>query len=114
MGKSIIDYKSLYKVKNVANVGIAKYEGQFIVIGFSQREGVDYEKTFALVVMCTSIMSIMSLASVIDKHLYHIDVKTTFLNGLIKEEVYINSLRGFEVHGHEVHVCRLEALYGLK
>jgi hypothetical protein len=43
------------------------------------------------------------------------DVKTTFLNGLIEEEVYINQPRGFEVHGQDTHVCRLKkALYGLK
>jgi hypothetical protein len=36
------------------------------------------------------------------------DVKTTFLNGLIEEEAYINQLRGFEVHGRETHVCRLK------
>jgi hypothetical protein len=43
------------------------------------------------------------------------DVKTTFLNGLIQEEVYIEQPLGFEVHGRESHVCRLKkALYGLK
>jgi len=43
------------------------------------------------------------------------DVKTTFLNGLTEEEVYINQLRGFEVHGQDTHVCRLKkGLGGLK
>jgi hypothetical protein len=43
------------------------------------------------------------------------DVKTTFLNGIIEEEVYIEQPQGFEVHGRESHVCRLKkALYGLK
>ena len=43
------------------------------------------------------------------------DVKTTFLNGIIQEEVYVEQLQGFEVHGRESHVCRLKkALYGLK
>jgi hypothetical protein len=41
----------------------------------------------------------MSLASIFGWHLYQMDVKTTFLNGLIEEEVYINQSRGFEVHG---------------
>jgi hypothetical protein len=43
------------------------------------------------------------------------DVKTTFLNGEIEEEVYIEQLDGFVIHGKESHVCRLKkALYGLK
>jgi hypothetical protein len=45
----------------------------------------------------------------------HMDVKTSFLNGIIEEKVYIEQPRGFEVHGRESHVCRLKkALYGLK
>ena len=43
------------------------------------------------------------------------DVKTAFLNGVIEEEVYIEQLKGFAVHGSDNHVCRLKkALYGLK
>ena len=43
------------------------------------------------------------------------DVKTTFLNGIIEEEVYIEQPEGFVIHGKESHVCRLDkALYGLK
>jgi len=59
----------------------------------------------------------MSLASMFDFPLYHMDVKKYFPNGLIKEEEYGNQPRGFEVHGLELgtHVCRLKkALYGLK
>ena len=47
--------------------------------------------------------------------LYQMDVKTTFLNGEIEEEVYIEQPEGFEVHGKETHVYILKkALYGLK
>ena len=43
------------------------------------------------------------------------DVKTTFLNGVIEEEVYIEQLEGFDIFNSELHVCRLKrALYGLK
>jgi hypothetical protein len=43
------------------------------------------------------------------------DVKTTFLNGVIEEEVYIEKPQGFEVHGRKSHICKLKkALYGLK
>jgi hypothetical protein len=47
--------------------------------------------------------------------LHQMDVKTTFLNGVIEEEVYIEQPQGFEVEDRKTHVCRLKkALYGLK
>jgi hypothetical protein len=83
--------------------------------GFSQREGVDYEETFAPVARYTSIRVVISIASVLGWQIHQMDVKTTFLNGVIEEEVYIEQPQGFEVHGRDSHVCRLrKALYGLK
>jgi hypothetical protein len=95
----VVDSRWLYKVKHAVDGSIEKYKAQFVARGFSQREGVDYEETFAPVARYTSIRTIMSLASVFGWQLYQMDVKTTFLNGVIEEEVYINQSRGFEVHG---------------
>ena len=48
-------------------------------------------------------------------HIHQMDVKTTFLNGIIKEEVYIEKPEGFDIFSSESHVCRLKReLYGLK
>jgi hypothetical protein len=61
------------------------------------------------------ILAIISLATSMGWSLHQMDVKTTFLNGVIEEEVYIEKPQGFEVHPRETHVCRLKkALYGLK
>ena len=58
---------------------------------------------------------IIALASAMGWRLHQMDVKETFLNGEIKEEVYVEQPDGFIVHGKESHVCRLKkALYGLK
>ena len=65
--------------------------------GFSQKEGIDYEETFAHVVRYTSIRTIMALAAKIEWKLHQMEVKTTFLNGVIQEEVYIEQPQGFEV-----------------
>ena len=47
--------------------------------------------------------------------LHRLDVRTTFLNGIIEEEVYIEQLEGFVFHGKDSHVCKMKnALYGLK
>ena len=83
--------------------------------GFSQKEGIDYEETFAPVVRYTSIRAIMALGAKLGWKLHQMDVKTTFLNGVVEEEVYMEQPQGFETHDRETHVCRLKkALYGSK
>ena len=58
--------------------------------GFSQKEGIDYEETFGPVARYTSIRTIMELASIMKWSLHHMDVKTSFLNGVIEEKlIYI-------------------------
>ena len=57
----------------------------------------------------------MALASMMKWGLHQMDVKTSFLNGVIEEEVYIEQPQGFEVEDRRTHVCKLKkALYGLK
>ena len=82
--------------------------------GFSQKEGIDYEETFAHVVRYTSIISVLALVAVMKWKIHQMDVKTAFLNGVV-EEVYMKQPLGFETHDKESHVCRLKkSLYGLK
>ena len=57
--------------------------------GFSQKEGIYYEEIFSLVARYTSIRTIMALTSMMKWDLHQMDVKTTFLNGMFEEEVYI-------------------------
>ena len=74
---------------------------RFVARGFSQRERVDYKETFAPVAKYTSIKAIMSLVSFTGWRIHQMDVKTTFLNGIIEEEVYIEKPQGFEVGGKD-------------
>ena len=63
----------------------------------------------------TSIRAIVALAAKLGWKLHQMDVKTTFLNGVVEEEVYVEQPLGFETHDRQSHVCRLKkALYGLK
>jgi hypothetical protein len=90
-------------------------KARFVARGFSQKEGIDYEETFALVARYTSIRTIIALAAKMKWKLHQMDVKTAFLNGVIKEEVWIEQPQGFEVEDRKSHVCKLKkALYGLK
>jgi hypothetical protein len=114
-GKSVVSSRWLYKIKHVAYGSIEKFKVRFVARGFSQKEGVDYEETFSPVTRYASIQVVISIASVMRWRIHQMDVKTTFLNGIIEEEVYIEKPQGFEVHGRESHVCRLKkSLYRLK
>jgi hypothetical protein len=113
-GKSVVSSRWLYKIKQSVDGSIENYKARFVVRG-SQKEGVDYKETFALVAWYISIRSMMSLVSIMGWRIHQMDVKKTFLNGIIEEEVYIEQPQGFEISGKESHVCRLKkALYGLK
>jgi hypothetical protein len=113
--KDVLSSKWIYKIKHVADGSIEKHKARFVVHGFSQKEGIDYEETFAPVAKYTSIRTIIALAAKMKWKLHQMDVKTTFLNVVIEEEVYIEQPQGFEVKDRKTHVCRLKkALYGLK
>ena len=101
-------------MKHAVDGSIEKYKARFVTQGFSQKEGIDYEETFAPVERYTTIKTIILLVAVMKWKVHQMDVKTTFLNGEIKEEVYVEQPQGFEVHDRETHVCRLKKdLYGL-
>jgi hypothetical protein len=85
----VVSSKWLYKIKHVVDGSIEKYKERFVARGFSQKEGIDYEETFALVSRYTSIRTIIALAAKMKWKLHQMDVKTNLLNGVIEEEVYI-------------------------
>jgi hypothetical protein len=87
----------------------------FVACGFSHKEGIDYEETFAHVVRYTSSRAILLIVAMMKWKVHQMDVKTTFLNSVVEEEVYVEQPQGFERHDRETHVCILKkALYGLK
>jgi len=71
-------------------IGVLKIQGKVYCKGFSQKEVVDYDGTFAPVFWHTSICTIIVLEGCFGWHLYQIDVKITFLNDEIEEEVYMH------------------------
>ena len=88
-GKSAVTSRWLYKIKHVVDGSIEKYKARFVACGFTQKEGIDYDETFAPVDRYTTIRTIISLATVFGWKLHQMDVKTTFLYGKIDEDVYI-------------------------
>jgi hypothetical protein len=113
-GKFVVTSKWIYKIKHAVDRSIEKYKSRFVARGFSQVEGLDYDDTFSRVAQYTSIRSIIALVASMGWKLHQMDVKTTFLNGEIEEEVYIEQPEGFVIHNEISHVCRLnKSLYGL-
>jgi hypothetical protein len=83
--------------------------------GYSQFEGLDFDETYAPVARLDSIRILLAYATYHGFKLYQMDVKNVFLNGPIKEEVYVEQPPGFEDSEYPNHVYKLsKALYGLK
>jgi hypothetical protein len=113
--KSVVSSKWIFKTKHVADGSIEKYKARFVAQGFYQKEGINYKETFTPVARYTSIRVVISIATVMKWKVHQMDVKMTFLNGVIEEEIYMEQPQGFETHDREMHVCRLKKeLYGLK
>lgn len=114
-GKLVVTSKWIFKTKHAADGSIEKYKARFVARGFSQKEGIDYEETFAPVAMYTSIRAVLAIAAIKKWKLHQMDVKTAFLNGVVEEEVYLEQPLGFKTRDRQTHVCKLKkALYGLK
>ncbi|GJZ53784.1 retrovirus-related pol polyprotein from transposon TNT 1-94 [Tanacetum coccineum] len=90
-------------------------KARLVAKGYSQHEGIDFKESFALVARLEAVRLFVSYATYKSFPVYQMDVKTTFLNGPLKEEVYVNQPDGFVDPHHPDKVYRLkEALYGLK
>ena len=72
----MVTSKWIYKIKHAVDGSIEKYKARFVAHGFSEKEGIDYEETFALVARYTLIRTIMALATNIGWKLHQIDMKT--------------------------------------
>ena len=83
--------------------------------GYTQKEGEDFFDTYSPVAWLTTIRVLLSLAASYGLIVHQMDVKTTFLNGELEEEIYIDQSDGFVANGQEGKVCKLlKSLYGLK
>ena len=110
--KRILSGKWIYKLKRGLSSGeVLRYKAHWVVRGFEQTEGTDYNETFASVVKPMSYK--FAIAAALDLELEQMDVKTAFLYGDIDGEVYVEQPPEFD-DGTGL-VCKLnKALYGLK
>ncbi|GJZ32672.1 retrovirus-related pol polyprotein from transposon TNT 1-94 [Tanacetum coccineum] len=91
----LIKLKWIYKVKTDKFGGVLKNKARLVAQGFRQEEGIDFEESFAPVARIEAIRIFIANTAHKNMTIYQMDVKTTFLNGELKEEVYVNQPEGF-------------------
>nr|GFB47155.1 Gag-Pol polyprotein [Tanacetum cinerariifolium] len=113
--KNIINMKWLWKNKRDEENIVIRNKSRLVAKGYAQKEGVDFEESFAPVARLEAVRLFIAYDAHKSFTVYQMDVKTTFLYGPLKEEVYVNQPDGFIDPSHPDKVYRLKkALYGLK
>ncbi|GJZ73667.1 retrovirus-related pol polyprotein from transposon TNT 1-94 [Tanacetum coccineum] len=111
----IISLKWIYKVKLDEYGDVLKNNARLVAKGYRQEEGIEFEESFSPVAHIEAIRIFITNAASKNMTIYQMDVKTAFLNGELKEEVYVSQPEGFVDPDHPTHVYHLKkALYGLK
>ena len=94
---------------------VIRNKARLVAKGYSQKEGIDFDETFAPVARLEAIRIFLAYAAHANFKVYQMDVKSAFLNGELEEEVYVSQPPGFEDPNFPDYVYYLlKALYGLK
>jgi hypothetical protein len=112
---NVVTGKWVFKHKFKADGSLERYKARWVLRGFTQRPGIDYDETFSPVVKPATVRTVLSLA--VSRHwpVHQLDVKNAFLHGNLSETVYCVQPLGFEDSTHPDFVCLLNrSLYGLK
>ena len=110
-----IGTKWVFKNKQDADGVLVRNKAQLVAQGFCQKEGIDFEETFAPVARLESIRILLALAASKGFKLFQMDIKSVFLNGFIEQDVYVKQPPGFENPKFPNRVFNLQkSLYGLK
>ncbi|KAK8696819.1 hypothetical protein V6N13_001944 [Hibiscus sabdariffa] len=114
-GIKSIGCKWVFKNKTDMDGNVQTYKGRLVAKGFRQIHGVDYDETFSPVAIIKSIRILLAVAALHDYEIWQMDVKTTFLNGKLEEDMYMTQLEGFVTPENAGKVCKLQrSIYGLK
>eukprot|EP00253_Pinus_taeda_P025434 PITA_25434 len=113
--KNVIGTKWVFKNKLNENGEVIRNKARLVCRGYVQQEGIEFEENFSPVARLEAIQMFLALSSFQKFKVFQMDVKPTFLNGDLEEEVYIEQPDGFILGNDPNLVCRLKKdLYGLK
>jgi histone deacetylase 1/2 len=114
-GSNIVTGKWIWTHKHRADGILERYKARWVLRGFTQRPGVDYDETFSPVVKPATVRMVLSLALAWSWPVHQLDVKNAFLHSLLTETVCCSQPAGFVDPSRPDMVCRLNrSLYGLK
>jgi transposase InsO family protein len=113
--KNVIGTKWVFRNKLNEDGQVTRNKARLVCKGYAQVEGIDFEETFSPVARMEAICLLLAYACSKNIKMYQMDVKSSFLNGELEEEVYIEQPEGFQLSENADYVCKLKkALYGLK
>ncbi|KAF0912717.1 hypothetical protein E2562_018965 [Oryza meyeriana var. granulata] len=110
-GHRPIGLKWVFKLKRDEQGAVVKHKARIVAKGYIQQQGIDYDEVFAPVARMESVRMLLAVAAQRGWLVHHMDVKSAFLNGELKEEVYVRQPPGFVAAGHEGKVLRVSKLY---
>ncbi|GJS81343.1 ribonuclease H-like domain-containing protein [Tanacetum coccineum] len=108
-----IGSKWIYKIKYRSNDEIDRYKARLVAQGFGQKEGIDYDETFYLVVKMVTVSSLLNVFVSNNWHVFQLDVNNAFLYGDLVETIYMRPPEGNFPSGNKVRRLK-KSLYGLK
>jgi hypothetical protein len=113
--QNVVGTKWVFRNKQDEHGVVTRNKARLVAKGYSQVEGLDFDETYAPIARLESIRILLGYATYHGFKLYQMEVKSAFLNGPIKKEVYVEQPPGFEDSEYPNHVYKLsKALYGLK
>nr|GEX49918.1 Gag-Pol polyprotein [Tanacetum cinerariifolium] len=110
-GKNVIKLKWLWKNKKDEEQTVIRNKVRLVAKGYAHEEGIDFEESFALVARLEAVRIFVAYAAHKSFLIYQMEVKTTFLNGPLKEEVYVAQPDGFVDPDHPIKFINKEKLY---
>ena len=114
-GHRVIGLKWVFKLKHNEKGEVVKHKARLVAKGYVQKQGVDFEDVFAPVARLESVRLLLAIAAHYSWEVHHMDVKSAFLNGELKETVYVRQPLGFLDNDNPDKVLRLhKVLYGLR
>ena len=96
-----IGVKRVYRLKRDQTGAVVKHKAWLVTKGYSKKFGIDYEEIYAPVARFDSIRILIAIAAQLNWSLHHLDVKSAFLNGTIKEDIYVIQPEGYVKKGKE-------------